>query len=668
MITPEPNDDPTCAEQDANYLPARMINEFVYCPRLFYLMHVEGQFEHNAHTTEGVAVHSRVDAKTDPLPVKRKGNKSASPKSSQTPADPYPLFALAESDDETPISEVLSSENALAQNGVSEEILPESTSEGESDDTPISDETFHARSVMLANDRLGVIAKLDLIEVQGEVATPIDYKKGHPRYSDEGDLLAWPADQVQMCLQALILRENGFQCDRAEVYYKQTRQRVQVPITEALIARSEKAIQEARRVADFPFAPPPLIQSPKCIGCSLSAVCLPDETHHCQTALGKRAPNAGEPSQRDAVHVPNGKSTGTSNPVRLPATPRDDLKPLYLNTQGLSVGKKSEMLEVKENGKVIQQIRMRDLNQVSVFGNIQISTQAMQSLLELDIPLVMHSQHGYFYGMLQGTGLKNILLRRQQFRLADQAEWCLGLAKQLVIGKIRNQRTMLMRNHVSPPESAVTELKILMKRVEGAERADELLGIEGAAARVYFQNFAGMIKPGDEPVDPMSAVSEAPQYTFDFRKRNRRPPRDPVNALLSLAYSMLAKDLTIVAASVGFDPYLGFYHLPRPGRPALALDLMEPFRPLIAESAVLSAINNRMVYPEHFFPAGKGVTLTDSGRKAFFRAYEQRMDQLVTHPLFDYRVSYRRLLEIQTRLLARVVSGEIEEYPVFVTR
>lgn len=622
MISPEPNTDNPCAEPDTNYLPARMINEFVYCPRLFYLMHVEGQFEHNAHTTEGVAVHSRVDAKTDPLP----------------------LLAIAEAAE-------------VAESEVSDEANSES--DGDSKQPVAGDEVFHARSVMLANDRLGVIAKLDLIEVQGEVATPIDYKKGRPRYSDEGDLLAWPADQVQMCLQALILRENGYRCEQAEVYYKQTRQRVQVPITEALIARSEKAVEEARRVAEFPFAPPPLIQSPKCVGCSLSAVCLPDETHRCQTALGKR-----ESSKREHVQ---GES-GVSVPVRLPATPRDDLKPLYLNTQGLSVGKKSEMLEVKESGKVIQQIRMRDLNQVSLFGNIQISTQAMQALLELDIPLVMHSQHGFFYGMLQGTGLKNILLRRQQFRLADQAEWCLRLAKQLVIGKIRNQRTLLMRNHVSPPESAVTELKILMKRVEGVERADELLGVEGAAARVYFQNFAGMIKPGDEPVDPMSAVGEAPQYSFDFRKRNRRPPRDPVNALLSLAYSMLAKDLTIVAASVGFDPHLGFYHLPRPGRPALALDLMEPFRPLIAESAVLSAINNRMVYPEHFFPAGKGVTLTDSGRKAFFRAYEQRMDQLVTHPLFDYRVSYRRLLEIQTRLLARVVSGEIEEYPVFVTR
>ncbi len=628
MITPDRNTEDSCVEQETSYLPARMINEFVYCPRLFYLMHVEGQFEHNAHTTEGVAVHSRVDAKTDPLPLLG------------------------------PVETVDSGEKVEVDE-----------SSQDTDQESAFDETFHARSVMLANDRLGVIAKLDLIEVQGVTATPIDYKKGSPRYSEEGELSAWPADQVQMCLQALILRENGYHCEYAEVYYRKTRQRVRFLITDTLIARSERAVQEARRVADFPFAPPPLVQSPKCMGCSLSAICLPDETYHCQTALGLREGNIRQLDQPELGGRTEGKSSSSGSVlVRLPATPRDDLKPLYLNTQGLSVGKKSEMLEIKENGKVIQQIRMRDLNQVSLFGNIQISTQAMQALLESEIPLVMHSQHGYFYGMLQGTGLKNILLRRQQFRLADQADWCLRLAKQLVIGKIRNQRTLLMRNHVNPPESVVTELKILIKRVEGVEGAEELLGVEGAAARVYFQNFAGMIKPGEEPVDPLAAIGKSPQYYFDFRKRNRRPPRDPVNALLSLAYSMLAKDLTIVAASVGFDPYLGFYHLPRPGRPALALDLMEPFRPLIAESAVLSAINNRMVYPEHFYPAGKGVTLTESGRKAFFRAYEQRMDQLVTHPLFDYRVSYRRLLEIQTRLLARVVSGEIGEYPIFVTR
>ena len=156
--------------------------------------------------------------------------------------------------------------------------------------------------------------------------------------------------------------------------------------------------------------------------------------------------------------------------------------------------------------------------------------------------------------------------------------------------------------------------------------------------------------------------------TFDFANRNRRPPRDPVNALLSLAYSVLAKDLTIVAQAVGFDPYLGFYHQPRFGRASLALDLMEPFRPLIADSAVLSAINTRMVTPGDFLRAGNAVALTADGRKKFFRAYEQRMDTLVTHPLFGYRVNYRRLLEIQTRLLARVLTGEMAVYPVFTTR
>jgi CRISP-associated protein Cas1 len=162
--------------------------------------------------------------------------------------------------------------------------------------------------------------------------------------------------------------------------------------------------------------------------------------------------------------------------------------------------------------------------------------------------------------------------------------------------------------------------------------------------------------------------SEGVQFRFDFSGRNRRPPRDAVNAMLSLGYSLLVKDFTIACYAVGFDPYMGFYHQPRFGRPALALDLMEPFRALIADSAALTAINTRMVTPQDFIQAGPGVALTPGGRKGFFRAYELRMDALVTHPLFEYRVSYRRLLEIQARLLARVLEGEIGEYPVFVTR
>ena len=156
--------------------------------------------------------------------------------------------------------------------------------------------------------------------------------------------------------------------------------------------------------------------------------------------------------------------------------------------------------------------------------------------------------------------------------------------------------------------------------------------------------------------------------TFDFELRNRRPPRDPVNALLSFAYSLLARDLTIVCHAVGFDPFIGFYHQPRFGRPALALDLMEGFRPLVADSSVLTAINTRMVSPDDFLRAGDAVGLSRKGRSAFIRAYEQRMDQLVTHPIFGYRISYRRVLEVQARLLARYVTGEIPRYPGFETR
>ena len=141
-----------------------------------------------------------------------------------------------------------------------------------------------------------------------------------------------------------------------------------------------------------------------------------------------------------------------------------------------------------------------------------------------------------------------------------------------------------------------------------------------------------------------------------------------MNALLSLAYSFLVKDLTVTCYALGFDPYWGFYHQPRFGRPALALDLMEPFRPLIADSVVLTAINTRMVTPADFVQSGPSVALKPTGRKGLFRAYELRMDTLVTHPMFDYRVSYRRVLEVQARLLARFLNGEVDDYSVFVTR
>ena len=226
---------------------------------------------------------------------------------------------------------------------------------------------------------------------------------------------------------------------------------------------------------------------------------------------------------------------------------------------------------------------------------------------------------------------------------------------------------MLMRNHLEPPEAALLRLKNSAETALRAESIDELLGIEGAAANFYFEQFSGMIKVADELSAP-NPVGEQLFFNFNFAQRNRRPPTDPVNAMLSLAYSLLSKDCAVAALAVGFDPYVGFYHQPRFGRPALALDLMEEFRPLIAESVVLTCINNRIVTEKDFVRAGKTVNLTSPGRKRFLQAYEQRMTSLLTHPVFDYKVSYRRALELQARMLAKTLTGEIAEYISLTTR
>jgi CRISPR-associated protein Cas1 len=517
---------------------------------------------------------------------------------------------------------------------------------------------------MPSSDRVGLIAKMDLIEVADGAVIPVDYKRGSPRMGVDGSLEARDADRAQMAAQAIVLRDNGFRCDEAVLYYATTKQRVRIAIDAGTIAWAIENVERARAVGAAPTIPPPLEDSPKCPRCSLVGICLPDETRTIHLLDEARPASVRAVSNDSSVCVSAADGPETKDLRKLlPA--RDDLRPLYLNSPGLRVGKSGHVLRIQEKDRVVEEVRIGEICQVNLFGNIQITTQAVQTLCELDVPIAYFSMGGWFYGLTRGLGERNVALPRDQFRLADDCSFCLKVARALVAGKIRNQRTLLQRNHAEPPQSAIGQMKWAVEQAERAVSLDELLGIEGNSARLYFAHFAGMVKTNDEP---WSEDCDKPLLSFDFTTRNRRPPRDPVNALLSLAYSVLAKDLTIVCHAVGFDPFIGYYHQPRYGRAPLALDLMESFRPLIADSAVLSAINTRMVQPEHFVKAGDAVSLTAGGRKAFFRAYEQRMDTLVTHPLFGYRVSYRRMLEVQARLLGRLVTGELNTYPVFTTR
>jgi CRISPR-associated protein Cas1 len=225
----------------------------------------------------------------------------------------------------------------------------------------------------------------------------------------------------------------------------------------------------------------------------------------------------------------------------------------------------------KQNAKLAES-RLFETSQVAVFGNIQLSTQAMQQLMQHSIPLLFFTSGGWFYGIAQGLPHKNIELRMAQYKAAEDEQICLKLARGWVATKIENCRTMLLRNHTDLPNGATMELKNMVDAAKKTESIASLLGIEGTAARIYFSLFSGMLKIKADN-------TENSAWIFDFSGRNRRPPRDPVNAMLSWLYAVLAKEFTVTALSVGLEPYLGFYHQPRYGRPALALDLMEELPP-----------------------------------------------------------------------------------------
>lgn len=553
---------PAAGAEGVPPLPVRMLNEYTYCPRLGYLMWVQGEFMDSADTVDGRFQHRRVDQEK-----KRRISRRA-------PVDDGPA-------------------------------------------------TIHARSVSLASDRLGLVAKIDLVEGEGSRVTPVDYKRGKRPHVAKG---AWEPEMVQLCAQGLILRDNGFECGEGVLYFAASRERVPVVFDEALIARTLALIDLMRKAAREGVVPPPLVDSPKCPRCALVSICLPDEVTFLQS-------HAHEPR---------------------PLFPsRDDALPFYVQHQGAKVRKDGDVLKVMERDELLAEGRLREISQLVVFGGVQVSTGVIHELCKRGIPVAYLSGGGWFYGVTHGMSHKNVELRRHQYRTATDPAQSLVLARRFVQAKIANCRTLLRRNANTVPEDVLDDLKGDQRRAGDAATMETLLGIEGNSAQRYFSWFSSML------VDGMG---------FAFEHRNRRPPKDPVNALLSLAYAMLAREWATTLQIVGFDPYLGFYHQPRYGRPALALDLMEEFRPLIADSAVITAINNEEIRQKDFITTLGAVALTPAGRSRFIEVYERRMSQEITHPVFGYTISYRRVLEVQARLLGRYLAGEIPEYPSFTTR
>ena len=556
--------------------PARMVNEYVYCPRLAYLMWDQAEWADTADTVDGKRVHARVDRAGKALP------------------DPE---------------------------------------EPDADDAAVA-----TRSLTLSSERIGVIAKIDVAEARDGVVTPIDYKRGKRPHVARG---AYEPERVQVCLQAMLLEEHGYRVEEGAIWYAGSRERVRIALDDELRRAAREAVSGLRLTMAGGRLPPPLADSPKCPRCALVSVCLPDEVG----ALG-----------------------GADLEPRPIAVGRDEALPLVVQSQRARIAKQGDTLRVIDEEQGETTVRLMEVSDVAVFGNVSVTAPALAALMEREIPVSFHSHGGWFRGLAQGVGHRNVEVRAAQYRASFDDGARLRFARDLVAAKITNQRTLLRRNWRGDEDTrkaVLGRLNASRKMAGGASAIDELMGLEGDAAATYFRAFAALLAPpdaaaGGEGADGMAA--------FRFEARNRRPPTDPVNAMLSLAYAMLTRHLTVALAAVGLDPYRGLFHAPRYGRPALALDAMEPFRPIVADSVVLTAVNTGEVSAGDFVTGVAGTALATAGRRRFIGAFERRLSQETTHPLFGYRLSMRRLLMLQARLLTRHLLGEFPRYPHYLPR
>jgi CRISPR-associated exonuclease Cas4/CRISPR-associated protein Cas1 len=555
------------AAPDDILVPARMVNEWVYCPRLAFLEWAQGEWAPNADTAAGVRAHQAT----------AKG---------RAPALPEPKAV---------------------------------------DD----DLSLRTRRVLLSSERLGLTAEIDILDVENGKVTPVDVKVGKRPHVAEG---AYAPERVQVAIQGILLREAGYSCDEGALWFAQSRERVPVPITDDLVGEALGAASALRLSVAAGRIPPPLDHSPKCPRCSLLPVCLPDEVNWFRRGSIPRTP---PPAARPAL-------------------------PLYVQIPGARVGKKDFTLSVQVDGEPDRTVPLDEISELILVGPVSLTTPAVHELLRREISIAWTSSGFWFLGSVGGAGPRGAAIRQAQYALANDPLRRLAFARDLTAAKIKNQRTFLRRNwrgEGGDRGPALDRLAILTDRTDRAADPSELLGMEGEAAALYFRALPSLFS---------EAVSAFPDFAFD--RRNRRPPADPVNACLSLAYALLTRTFVTAVTTVGLDPWKGLHHVERPGRPSLALDLIEPYRPIIADSAVLMALNNGELEPADFVYAGGGCNLKPSARRRLIEAYERRLDQEATHPVFGYQLSMRRMIQVQARLFARWLLGEIPTYPHYLPR
>ncbi len=479
-------------------------------------------------------------------------------------------------------------------------------------DEPSTGRPADRHSVEIADERLGISGRCDAVEGGPDGAlTIVEYKSTPVRRSPT----VTEAMRIQLALQVLALRSTGAVVAAQAVYFVNHRVRVDVPLSADDFEAAAAAVASTREVIEAPQAPAALEDDPRCAACSHVGICLPDERPEVEI---HRRIVVDDPGTQ-VVHV---ASAGARASVR------------------------DGRMRVEHRGEELASIPLEKIAGVVVHGNVDLTGGLIRELLWRSLTVVWTTGTGRVVGWsVPGTG-PNGAARVQQHEAAAAGR--LDLAKAFVGAKISNQATLLRRNGEAP--AAVDVLRSLQGRAAAARSVSEVLGVEGDAAARYFGSFNTMLTPRVRGLG------------ITFRTRTPHPARDEVNALLNYAYALLLGDVVRAIVACGLDPHAGFLHSASRNKPALALDLCEEFRAPVADSVVLGAINNGEVGPDDFSTVLGATRMRDRGRRALIAAYERRVESEFRHPVFGYRTSWRRAMEIQARMVLGVIDGTQSRY------
>ena len=479
-------------------------------------------------------------------------------------------------------------------------------------------------SLVLESEALGIRGKADCLRRRDGRLIPYEHKRGRSAKGDDGPQ-AWPSDRLQVCAYTLLLEEHtGTAIEEARIRYHANNTTVRVAVDGTARADVQAAIARARELSRSVERPPVTDNDRLCLRCSLAPVCLPEEERLAKDEEWEPVRLFPQDRERQTVHV---------------------------TTHGARVGKSGETLTVTDTAGQKQAFPIREVGELVIHGYAQVSTQAIHLCASQEVGVHWFTGGGrYVSGLVSGAS--PVQRRIRQFEALREPGLLFRLARRLVIARASSQLGFLLRASRGKDrkalgiEGAIQGLRNALRAASYAEGVDALRGHEGDAGRHYFSGFPGLLR---DDLDER----------LRFGGRNRRPPRDPMNALLSFGYALLYRDVLQAVMSVGLEPAFGFFHRPRSAAHPLALDLMELFRVPLWDMPLVASVNRlQWDAEEDFTQAGKQVWLSDTGRKKAIEVYERRKEDRWKHPVTKYSLSYARLIELEARLLEKEWAGE----------